>query len=109
MTAGAHEQSNQQKQMKPAFVPAESEIAVEFKKGDIIGGAYEIIDLLGQGGMGNIYRARHNIMMEEYALKTLRAENLTDVSWKRFQKEAQAIGRMNHHNIIAIYNFGLHD
>jgi len=94
---------------KFAFVPAQPEIAYEFKSGDIIGGAYEIIDLLGQGGMGNIYRARHNIMMEEYALKTLRADALTDVSWKRFQKEAQAIGRMNHQNIVAIYNFGLHD
>jgi serine/threonine-protein kinase len=59
--------------------------------------------------MGNIYRARHNMMLEEYALKTLRSENLTDVSWKRFQKEAQAIGRMNHPNIVAIYNFGLHE
>jgi len=106
MSTGPTERTNPQ---KLAFAPAQSEIAVEFKKGDIIGGAYEIIDLLGQGGMGNIYRARHNIMIEEYALKTLRAENLTDVSWKRFQKEAQAIGRMNHPNIVAIYNFGLHE
>jgi serine/threonine protein kinase len=110
MTAGPTDRSNQQKPNMPPFVqPQQAEIAVEFKPGDVIGGAYEIIDLLGQGGMGNIYRARHNIMLEEYALKTLRAENLTDVSWKRFQKEAQAIGRMNHQNIVAIYNFGLHE
>jgi serine/threonine-protein kinase len=109
MTAGPTDRSNQQNPNKPPFVPALSDIAIEFKPGDIVGGAYEIIDLLGQGGMGNIYRARHNIMLEEYALKTLRAEKLTDVSWKRFQKEAQAIGRMNHPNIVAIYNFGLHE
>ncbi|MBS1992094.1 MAG: serine/threonine protein kinase [Cyanobacteria bacterium SZAS LIN-2] len=101
--------TNQRKPDKLAFAPAQSDLAYEFKAGDVIGGAYEIIDLLGQGGMGNIYRARHNIMMEEYALKTLRADAITDVSWKRFQKEAQAIGRMNHQNIVAIYNFGLHD
>ncbi len=109
MTSGPTETSNSQKPGRPPFVQQPAEIALEFNPGDIVGGAYEILRLLGQGGMGNIYLARHNIMLEEYAIKTLRAENLTDVSWKRFQKEAQAIGRMNHHNIIAIYNFGLHE
>jgi eukaryotic-like serine/threonine-protein kinase len=109
MTTGPSDTTNPQKHNKLPFTPPPADIAIEFKPGDIIGGNYEIVSLIGQGGMGNIYRARHNMMLEEYALKTLRAENLTDVSWKRFQKEAQAIGRMNHPNIVAIYNFGLHE
>ncbi|MBU6454315.1 MAG: protein kinase [Cyanobacteria bacterium REEB67] len=90
------------------FASSPGSQAGEFKPGDIIGGAYEIIDLIGHGSMGNVYRARHQIMLEEYALKTLRAEKLTDVSWKRFQLEAQSIAKMNHPNIVTIYNFGLH-
>jgi serine/threonine protein kinase len=90
------------------FASSPGSQAGEFKPGDIIGGAYEIIDLIGHGSMGNVYRARHQIMLEEYALKTLRAEKLTEVSWKRFQLEAQSIAKMNHPNIVTIYNFGLH-
>jgi serine/threonine protein kinase len=84
-------------------------IAYEFVSGDIIGGDYEVLSIIGAGGMGNVYRVRHTIMQKEYALKTLSAEKVTEVAWRRFQNEAQAIARMNHPNVVAIYNLGFHD
>jgi serine/threonine protein kinase len=81
----------------------------EFQAGDIVDGTYEIIALIGSGGMGNVYKARHSIMKQEYALKTLSSEQVNETAWRRFQNEAQAIARMNHANVVGIYNLGLHD
>src|ERR1700733_9470795 len=81
-------------------------IAGEFVAGDIVGGSYEVASFIGAGGMGNVYRVRHTIMQTEYALKTLSAEKVTEIAWRRFQNEAQAISRMNHPNVVAIYNLG---
>ncbi|MBS1992091.1 MAG: protein kinase [Cyanobacteria bacterium SZAS LIN-3] len=81
----------------------------EFTAGDIIGGDYEVLSFIGAGGMGNVYKVRHKILQTEYALKTLSADQVTDVAWRRFQVEAQAIARLNHPNIVGIYNLGLHD
>lgn len=79
-----------------------------FKPGDIIGGSYEIIEQLGRGAMGMVFKAKHVSMGTEYALKVLSAEQLTDIALRRFQNEAQATAKLNHPNVIAIYNFGLH-
>lgn len=79
-----------------------------FKPGEIVGGSYEIIEPLGRGAMGMVYRAKHVSMPAEYALKILTDDKLNDLSVMRFQNEAQAIAKLNHPNIVAIYNFGLH-
>jgi serine/threonine protein kinase len=73
-----------------------------------VGGTYEIVDYLGRGAMGFVYRARHNILGREYALKTLGADQISDTSWRRFQIEAQAIAKMSHPNVVGIHNFALH-
>lgn len=73
-----------------------------------MGGSYEIVDYLGRGAMGFVYRARHNILGREYALKTLGADQVSDTSWRRFQIEAQAIAKMSHPNVVGIHNFALH-
>lgn len=79
-----------------------------FEAGDVIGGSYEIIEQLGRGAMGMVFKARHTTMGTVYALKLMAAEQLTDVGVRRFQNEAQAIAKLNHPNVIRIYNFGLH-
>lgn len=84
-------------------------MAGEFRVGDIIGGDYEVLKWIGAGGMGNVYRVRHTMMNSDYALKTLSADKVTEVAWRRFQNEAQAIARMSHPNIVGIYNLGLHE
>ena len=68
-----------------------------------------MLSWIGAGGMGNVYRVRHNMMDSDYALKTLSADKVTEVAWRRFQNEAQAIARMSHPNIVGIYNLGLHE
>jgi len=80
-----------------------------FDVGEIVGGSYEILDFLGRGAMGIVYKAKHTGMPAEYALKILTGNQLTNLNFLRFQNEAQAIAKLNHPNIIAVYNFGLHE
>lgn len=85
-----------------------SDEAGKLQPGDFLGD-YEVISLLGVGGMGFVYKARHRVLNKIYALKTLNYEKVNETAWRRLQLEAQAIARMNHPNIIAIHNLGLHD
>ncbi len=77
------------------------------RKNDIIGKQvrhYKIIELLGKGGMGEVYLAEDTKLRRKIALKLLSPEFSTDVERKkRFEKEAQAISALNHPNIITIY------
>src|SRR6204780_2512566 len=67
-------------------------------------GPYEILALLGAGGMGEVYKARDTRLNRVIALKTLLAEKVADAGRKRrFQLEAQADSRLNHPNIVTIY------
>jgi serine/threonine protein kinase len=85
------------------------QLGADLEVGQIVGGDYLVLAWIGSGGMGNVYRVRHQIMQREYALKTLAAEKINETAWRRFQNEAQAIARLNHPNIVGIYNLGLHD
>ncbi len=80
----------------------------ELEIGDLVDD-YEILSLLGTGGMGYVYEARHRVLNKVYALKTIKADRLNETIWRRLQVEAQAIARMNHPNIVGIHNFGMHD
>lgn len=77
--------------------------------GTLIGGAYKILSHIGKGGMGHVYRARHIILKKDFALKILNNSSGTDVNWVRFQTEAKLIARLDHRNIVKVYNLGLHD
>jgi len=63
-------------------------------------GHYRIIDKAGAGGMGEVYRARHEHLDREVAIKVLPTGTLSDESSrKRFHKEALVLSRLNHPNI----------
>jgi len=65
------------------------------------------IHLLGRGGMGAVYAARQTSLDRNVALKLLPAELSRDpAAAERFRREAQALAKLNHPNIIAIYDFG---
>src|SRR5258706_13473448 len=69
-------------------------------------GPYEILTLLGQGGMGEVYRARDTVLGREVAVKGLPAAFSADPDRvARFQPEAQALAALSHPNIAAIYGF----
>jgi len=72
--------------------------------------SYEVLDILGQGGMSVVYRARHAITHQEVALKILPPELAANVHVKnRFLEEARALARLDHPNIVHLYNFGQDD
>jgi Tol biopolymer transport system component len=69
-------------------------------------GPYEVAELLGVGGMGEVYRARDPRLGRDVAVKVLR-EGIADR--RRFLVEAQAASRLNHPNIVSIYDIGEED
>jgi len=70
-------------------------------------GRYQIISLLGAGGMGEVYRARDTQLNREVAIKVLPAHLTQDAAaLARFKREAQAVAALSHPNILAIHDFG---
>ncbi len=67
----------------------------------------EIIELLGQGGMGAVYKARQPGLDRLVAVKILPPDAARDPTFaERFQREARALAKLNHPNIVAVYDFG---
>ncbi len=67
----------------------------------------EIIELLGQGGMGAVYKARQKQLDRIVALKILPTETSKDPAFaERFAREARSLARLNHPHIVALYEFG---
>lgn len=68
---------------------------------------YKVTAILGIGGMGVVYRARHDLMERDVAIKMLKAQYVSDkLSVKRFTREAIAVGRLRHPNVISTYDHG---
>lgn len=68
---------------------------------------FKIIELLGEGGMGSVYRVEHLLMSRQFALKCLNKYQAADAGWKRFQNEAKAAHMLDHANLLKVYEFGL--
>lgn len=67
----------------------------------------EIIELIGQGGMGAVYKARHTTLDRLVALKVLPRESERDPAFaERFAREAQALAKLTHPNIVAVHDTG---
>jgi len=70
-------------------------------------GPYEIVALLGAGGMGEVYRARDSRLKREVAIKILPQSLSVDSDrLRRFEQEALATAALNHPNILAVFDFG---
>ena len=73
-------------------------------------GPYEILDSLGAGGMGEVYRARDPRLDRAVAVKVLTSSAAaTPLELERFQREARAIARLSHPNICTVYDVGQED
>jgi hypothetical protein len=67
---------------------------------------YEVLGLLGAGGMGEVYRARDPVLKREVAIKVLPSFVSQDPDrLRRFEQEAQAAAALNHANILAVHRF----
>jgi serine/threonine protein kinase len=73
-------------------------------------GPYEILDAIGAGGMGEVYRARDTRLERIVAIKTLPAHlSCGPIRKQRFEREAKTISGLNHPRICVLYDVGSHD
>src|SRR5437773_7695567 len=80
-----------------------------FQPGDMLGG-YKVLDLVGCGGMGEVYRAHDTRLKREVAIKVLPQAFAADRErLRRFEQEARAAAALNHPNIVSVHDMGTAD
>lgn len=73
-------------------------------------GPYELLELLGAGGMGEVYRAHDPRLGRDVALKVLApGPGMTEERLRRFEQEARAAGALSHPNLVSVFDTGRHD
>ena len=79
-------------------------------KGQKINDRYEIIKMIGEGGMANVYLANDNILERKVAIKVLRGDLSNDEKFiRRFKREALSVSNLSHPNIVEVYDVGEED
>jgi hypothetical protein len=69
-------------------------------------GKYTLMEKIGSGGMGTVYKARHELLRRPTAVKLLNSETTSDTAIARFEREVQLTSALTHPNTISIYDFG---
>lgn len=91
-----------------SFCPTDGEVLEEDPTsllGSVLDGQYQIEAILGKGGMGSVYRARHILLGDRVAIKLLPPEMRSNTEWlRRFQREGQAARRFRHPNAVTVYD-----
>jgi serine/threonine-protein kinase len=79
-------------------------------------GSYQLGELLGRGGMGEVYRASHRLLARPAAIKLIRADTIAagdsaaaQLAVRRFRREAEAAARLTSPHTVALYDFGVTD
>lgn len=72
-------------------------------------GRYAVLKKLGEGGKGIVFKARDTALNRVVAIKMLKSAVLTEEAYSRFITEAQAVAKLNHPNIVSIYDIGKED
>lgn len=81
---------------------------IEFLGGPQFNEKYEVLNVLGRGGMSIVFKARHRVLNRDFAIKFMDSSRAKDGEYlKRFQLEAQALSQMNHQNVVAIHDYGV--
>jgi tRNA A-37 threonylcarbamoyl transferase component Bud32 len=95
--------SNEHLKLVPAQEPEKDPLI-----GQVLDGRYQVVSVLGEGGMGIVYKARHVTLGKSLAIKVLKAEVSKDQEIvQRFRQEAQSATAIGNHHIIDISDFGV--
>ncbi|MFI2564734.1 Stk1 family PASTA domain-containing Ser/Thr kinase [Paenarthrobacter sp. NPDC018779] len=87
--------------------PAHREESTPVSEQRILNGRYELGELIGRGGMADVYRGTDTLLGRTIAVKVLRADLARDPQFQaRFKREAQAVAALNHASIVAIFDTG---
>ncbi len=85
-------------------------IASQLSPGTVLGGRYEIIAAVADGGMGKVYKARHKLMKRVVAIKTMLPYLISSgTALKRFQQEAESLSQLSHPHVLSVFDFFLSD
>jgi serine/threonine-protein kinase len=79
------------------------------RKGVLLADKYRLVSLIGEGGMGTVWRARNVVLDVDVALKVIRREIRDPSILERFMLEARASARLQHPAIVCVYDFGTSD
>lgn len=83
----------------------QAQLAYSGKAKNLVMGSYVILEKLGEGGMGQVYKARHKRMKRDVAVKVLAPQYVKDdAALKRFHREVEAAARLQHPNIVTAYD-----
>ncbi len=91
--------------------------AISIKPGTIIDNKWNILETIGKGAMGEVYRAHQINLKRDVAIKTISQEMLEEldddpeemeIAFKRFQREVQTMAQVRHPNILNIFDYGIH-
>ena len=75
--------------------------------GQVLSGRYELIEVLGEGGMGVVYRARQTSMDRDVAVKVLSSNFSQNPQMiRRFEKEARVVSKLSHPNTVSVFDYG---
>ena len=81
----------------------------DLQQKQVIGGRYEIISSLGEGGMGSVYKVNQIFLNKEFAFKTININHVSDLAVRRFQQEARTTFALDHPSIVTVNDFGVLD
>ncbi|MBN8659590.1 MAG: serine/threonine protein kinase [Candidatus Obscuribacter phosphatis] len=91
----------------PGFVSTASVFSQQYKVGDVVDGVYELVSVLGRGGMGVVFAARHKLLGKLYALKLINKAEVDEIVLARFKAEAMVLARLRHRAIVSVHNMGV--
>src|SRR5262249_24496490 len=87
------------------LTPFQVEELLEGRGGSLTLGPYLLLDRLGGGGMGRVFKARHRLMERVVAVKLIHPDRVHDPHWvERFRREVRALGRVAHPNVVMAHD-----
>jgi serine/threonine-protein kinase len=78
----------------------------DLETGEVLNGLWKLEEKIGEGGMGRVYRATDLKLARKAAVKALSVNNLDDETVKRFEREAQVMGKLDHPGVVTLYGVG---